>query len=341
MPATIGLAHSLFRQRRFREARVLYGQSYRRWPDAARIDPMVLQRYEAIEMDLQHSGLGRELLLQFYNIAPQHRDAPRALLRVADSLLTSDHRPSAELFLDFVAAHYRGSEAGSLAEVRLAASVSEHFTQAGDQGIRFIVSESIHHGSEARFGTAEFETRMREVATQYERHAIGSEALYHLARYHERRDAVTQALTVYKEITMRGAADPDAPWPPKASLRLATLLQPWMEAAVRAQDDFTLVSLFQRHGPGGERHYLGSLLLLAVADAHSRLGFVSEAGRLYQVVVKANKLPALTEEALVSLGKVYLDQQDLAAARGVLERARLQLQDGPSQSNAPVAICQA
>lgn len=333
MPATIGLAHSLFRQRRFREARVLYDQSYRRWPEAARIDPMVLQRYAAIEMDLQHSGLGRELLLQFYNIAPRHPDAPGALLRVADSLMASDHRPAAELFLDFVAAQYRGTDAGTLAQIRLAASVSERLGQAGEQGLRSAVSETIHHGSEEGAGTGDFETRMRDVATQYTRQAIGSEALYYLARYYERREAVSQALYAYKEITMRGAADPDDPWPMKASSRLATLLQPWMEAAAQAQDDFTLVSLFQRHGPGGERHYLASPLLFTVADAHFRLGFVGEAGRLYQVIVKANKLPALTEKALISLGKVYLDQQDPAAARGVLERARLQYPDGRYQSD--------
>ncbi|MEC4889462.1 MAG: tetratricopeptide repeat protein [Nitrospira sp.] len=332
MPATVGLAHSLFRQRRFRDARVLYDLSYRRWPAAVRIDPMVLQRYAAIEMDAQHGGLGRELLLQFYNVIPRHPDAPGALLRLADSLLASDHRPSAELFLDFVAGHYRGSEAGDLAQVRLAALVSERLHQAGGQRLGLNVFETIHHGSEEGFAALDFETRMRAVAKQYDRHAIGSEALLYLARYHERRDEIPQALSVYKEIVERGERAPEDPWPITASRRLATLLQPWMEAAARSQDDVTLISLFQRHGPAGERHYLASPLLLTIADAHRRLGFIGEAGRLYQALVKANKLPALTEEALVSLGKTYLDQHDPAAARGVLERARLQFPDGRFQS---------
>lgn len=332
MPATIGLAHSLFRQRRFQEARAFYDLSYRRWPAAVRIDPVALERYAAIEMDGPHSGLGRALLLQLYNVAPRHPDAPGALLRLADSLQASGHRPSAELFLDFVATHYRGTDAGVLAEIRLAASVSDRFHQAGDRELGWIVSEAIHHRSDAGSGMAVFETRMREVAAQYEHQAIGSEALFHLARHHEQGEEIPQALAVYKEVTMRASPDSGDPWPSHASGRLATLLQPWMEAAARSQDDVTTIGLFQRHGPGGERHYLASPLLLAVADAHRRAGFIGEAGRLYQAIVKANKLPGLTEEALVSLGKTYLDQRDPAAAKGVLERARLQFPNGRLQA---------
>jgi tetratricopeptide (TPR) repeat protein len=110
-------------------------------------------------------------------------------------------------------------------------------------------------------------------------------------------------------------------------------LKPWIEAAVKSRDDLTVVGLFHRQGPNAEHLYAQSPLLLEIAEAHRRLGFSLEAGRLYQQLVKT-KDQALLEPTLVGLGKTYLDQQDPLAARKVFERYRFQFQAGRYESEA-------
>ncbi|NJN71161.1 MAG: tetratricopeptide repeat protein [Nitrospira sp.] len=61
--ATLGLAHALFRQKRFSDAQAFYELSYRRWPELLRGDPIALQRYAVTEVELHHDASARELML--------------------------------------------------------------------------------------------------------------------------------------------------------------------------------------------------------------------------------------------------------------------------------------
>ena len=341
MHATVGLAATVYRQRRFPDALALFDLAYRRWPKSIRLDPAALKRYATIQMDLRHDVIGRDLLLQFYNLHPSHPDAPNVLLRLADSLLGEQKLASAELFYAYVSAHFAATPQAALAGVRLATLRIHQVGAEGKESVSSGVALLMYSPSDSDKPTEEYAKRMRAIAAEHEGNAIGSEALYHLAEYLERKEAVTDALLVYREIVEGGSVTPDNPWPARASDRLSAILRPWMEAAVRAHDDVTLISLFHRHGPGAERSYLASPLLIEVAEAHERSGFVTEAVRLYQLLTKSHKPGFVTEQALIDLARSYLAQQDPQAARKVLERYRLEHPSGRQERDALHLIVQA
>jgi tetratricopeptide (TPR) repeat protein len=173
---------------------------------------------------------------------------------------------------------------------------------------------------------------LQGVATQQAENPLGSEALFRLGQYYEKGNDTNRTVRTYHEAALRGGG-PSDPWPIKASERLSALVKPWIEAALNAHDDMTVVSLFHRHGPNGGQFYAHSPSLIEIAEAHRRLGFSLEAVRLYQQAVN-EKDPALIEPALIGLGKTYLDQQDPTAARKVFERYRFQFQPGRHESEA-------
>ena len=326
--ATIGLATSFFRQRRVQDASAMYDLAYRRWPKSMRMNPIALGRHASIQVDLHHDVIGRGLLLQFYNLYPAHQDASTFLLRLADSLQSAKYLASAELFYGYVSTHYSGSPQAAVADVRLATLRVEQKVVAGIGPVAKTPAGLMYDHPAPDQSEADYLKQMQAIAAQHDHDAIGSEALFHMATRLEQAEEIAPALLAYKLVADRNSAGPDDPWPAKASDRLANILRPWMEAAVRSHDDLTVTTLFHRHGPAPERYYLSSPLLLEIAEAHDRLGFTAESGRLYQLMARGSKRPLVTEQALLGLAKVYLSQQDTAAARKVLERYRLEYPTG-------------
>ncbi len=321
--ATLGLAHALFRERRFSEARPIYEISYRRWPHLLRGDPSSLQRYAATLVKQRHEASSRELLLLFYNLYPRHEYAPTALLHVAEGLRTSGKQPVAEFVYALIPSLYPGSASDTTAKLRLAALHVENMLPAGSNALGLTVSAMIHNVPVPDQTDASYRSLLEEIATREVGNSMGSEALYYLGKGYEGANDMNRALQTYKEITLR-AADKDDPWTMKASERLSVLLTPWIEAAVASRDDLTVVNLFHRHGALAEQRYARSPLLLDIAESHRRLGFAREALRLHQQIIRSHKDSNLLEPALISLGKIYLDQRDPDAARKVLERYRFQ-----------------
>ncbi|ULA63162.1 MAG: Tetratricopeptide repeat protein [Nitrospira sp.] len=332
--ATIGLASSFFQQRRAQDASTMYDLAYRRWPKFLRMNPLALGRYALIQLDLRHEVIGRGLLLQFYNLYPAHQEASAMLLRLADSLQASKYLPSAELLYGFIAAHYKDSSQAVLAAVRLATLRVEQKVAAENNPAPPSVAGLIYDDPSPNQSLEDYLKQMQAIAAQHDQDAIGSEALYQVAAHLEQSEEIAPALIAYKLVADRTSGGPDDPWPAKAGERLAAILRPWMEAAVKSHDDVTLTTLFHRHGPAAERYYLSSPLLLDIADAHDRLGFTTEAGRLYQLMAKGSKRIQGTEQALLGLAKVYLSQRDTAAARKVLERYRLEYPEGRFEQEA-------
>ena len=174
---------------------------------------------------------------------------------------------------------------------------------------------------------ASYRALLKEIAAREVGNPMGTEALYYLGKWYENASDMNRALQTYKEITFRPVSKQD-PWAMKASERLSALLTPWIEAAIASRDDLTVVSLFHRHGAMAEQQYARSPVLIDIAESHRRLGFLPEAVRLHQLVIKAHADSVALESSLVSLGKIYLDQQDPDAARKVLERYRFQFPIG-------------
>jgi tetratricopeptide (TPR) repeat protein len=304
--ATLGLAHALFKQKRFSDAQAFYDLSYRRWPELLRGDPIALQRYAVTEVELHHDASARELMLLFYNLYPRHGYAPRALLHVAENLRSAGQRPRAEFIYALIPLLYPQSELDSTVKLRLATLLSEHNVSAEGKILSPTVGAMIHNVPVPIQTDASHRTLMEEIAIREGDNSTGSEALFYLAQEYERASDLNRALRTYKEVTFR-VADGGESWAMKASERLSALLIPWIEAAIASHDDWTIVSLFHRHGAMSEQRYARSPVLLEIAESHRRLGFTTEAVRLLQQMIQVQKDSALVEPALVGLGKNYLD----------------------------------
>jgi tetratricopeptide (TPR) repeat protein len=324
--ATLGLAHSVYVQRRLTDAQTFYELMHRRWPETFRRDALAIQRYALTQAALHHDVSAQELMLLFYNLYPRHDYAPTALLYVADSMAVMLQPSRAEFFYALVLLCYPNSVQDTLAGMRVAALRAERMGAAGDNWIGLTVNAMMHEAPVPDQNDRIYRAMLEAIASRHVDTPVGSEALFHLGKHYEQTNDMSRAMLTYKEAALRIGKEDDR-WPVNASERLSALLKPWIEAAVNSHDDLTVVSLFHRHGPNAEQQYAYSPLLLEIADAHRRLGFSLEAGRLYQRLIKT-KEPALLEATLVGLGNTYLDQQDAPAARKVFERYRFQFQAG-------------
>jgi tetratricopeptide (TPR) repeat protein len=324
--ATLGLAHSVYVQGRLTDAQTFYELTHRRWPETFRRDALAIQRYALTQAALHHDASARELMLLFYNLYPRHDYAPTALLHVADSMAATAQPSRAEFFYALVLLCYPNSVQETLAGMRVAALRAEWMAPAGDNWVGLTINAMMHEAPVPDQNDRTYRATLETIASRHVDTPVGSEALFHLGKHYEQTNDMGRAMLTYKEAALRIGKEDDR-WPVNASERLSALLKPWIEAAVNSHDDLTVVSLFHRHGPNAEQQYAHSPLLLEIADAHRRLGFSLEAGRLYQRLIKA-KEPALLEATLVGLGNTYLDQQDAPAARKVFERYRFQFQAG-------------
>ncbi len=321
--ATVGLAHALFRQTRLAEAQPLYELSYRRWPHLVKDDSVTLQRYAVTEAQLQHDVSARDLMLLFYNLHPRHGDAPRALLYVAESLRSSGQRPHAEFVYALIPSLYPQSQVNATVKLRLATLFTENNLAAANKILSPTVSAMLNNVPVLIKTDRSYRAMLEEIAIQESDNPTGSEALFYLGQEYEKTNDFNRAIRTYKEVTFR-APNGGEPWAMKAAARLSALLIPWIEAAIASRDDWTVVSLFHRHGAMAEQRYARSPVLLEIAESHRRLGFATEAVRLFQQLLKAQSDASLSEPALIGLGRLYLDQQDPEAARKVLERYRFQ-----------------
>lgn len=328
--AAIGLAHALFRQQRLAEAHVLYELGYRRWLAFFRRDPLAIQRYAVTHAMAHRHRAARDLLLLLYNLYPRHEFAPLALLYVADSLSGDSHALLAAFFYAAVPSFYPDSPYGTAATMRLASLYLEQKDRLGDDRLKLAVAAMTHNDSSFEINDETYVAMLREIAARDADNAVGVEALVHLGGYYEKVNEGPRALLLYKEAAQR-VDSAGSPWATQAGQRLSALLAPWLEEAINDQNDLLAVGLFHRYAGGSEQLLSSPALVLGVAEAHRRLGFATEAGRLYQQLTKVKDL-RLLELALVGLSKSYLDQEDPLAARKVLERYRFQFQAGRYES---------
>jgi tetratricopeptide (TPR) repeat protein len=328
--ATLGLAHALYKQHRLAEAQAFYELSYKRSPALFRLDPLAIHRFALTQVTLRHDASARELMLLLYNLYPRHESAPTALLFVAQSMATMSKLSQAEFFYSLVPSMYPASVQSTTAAMRLAALRAENRVQTDENRVGLAVGGMMRNVPTPAQGAATYEEMLKGIAAQESDSPIGGEALVHLGKHYEKTNDMRQALQAYKDAALR-AGPPGDPWTAKASERLSALLSPWIEAALKSHDDLRAISLFHRYGAGTGQMYAQSPLLIELAEAHRRLGFAIEAGRLYQQLAKT-KDPVVLEQVLVGLGKSYLDQEDPPAARKVLERYRFQFPDGRYES---------
>ena len=336
--ASIGAAHALYRQGLIGEADQLYATAYQRWAPVFRRQPYGLIRYANTSVALKRIQTARRLWLQFSNLFPFLAEAPEVLLELADSYHHAQQAAEARFFYAAVAARYPAGEAGTIAQIRLVRMAAGR----GDADIL----KFLHGSVESLFLGIPLTTVdpdnpgpwLEDIASQYADSQVGSEALFRLGEFKEQGGHIEEALQIYGRVVARAGRIDRDPWPDRTGARLVILLQPSLQAAVQAKNDLAAVTIFHRHGPRADHLYAGHRLLYAVADAHARLGFATEAARLYQFIIRNPQSGDFLEPALIGLGTSYLDQQDPQAAQRVFERYRLQFPLGRHADQALVLL---
>lgn len=327
--ATLGQAKALCALKREREAHPLYAMLYQRWPDRLRSDSQALRQYGEILAGTNQLQRARAIDSLLYNLYPLSPYASAALLRLGNSHRHLGLQKQAEMFYLAVQTQYAGTMDAGIARMQLARSEQEVAASAGEFLLKRKVEGLIRGARASYLEPSEGEALYASIAKEHPQDALGSEALFQLASHYELHGAPSRAVQTYLDVTKRvGVVDHD-PWPQAARLRLAVLLKPRLEAALRSKNDVQVLTVFHTHGQAPEQHYLGTKLLLEVADAHRRLGFFAEAARLYRVLVRDRKATGLYEPALLGLGESYLSQGASSSARNAFEIFRLQYPKSP------------
>ena len=326
--STLGLANALYALRRKREAQPLYDMLYQRWPDLLKSDPQFLQQYGDVLADTSDRQRARAIDILLYNLYPSHQYAGAALVRLGDSHRQLSQRTQAELFYHVAQEQYAGMPAAVVARMRLA-QMEERRAMSEGKGSVLNEDKGILSPSDLSVNSSDGVKVYQEIAKTYQGDVLGSEALFHLAEHYELRGDPLRAIQVYQDVARRAGIIQDDPWPQTAGRHLAGILKPQLDAALKGGKDVLVVALFHNHGHAPEHQYAGTKTLLDVADTHRRLGFSSQAARLYQLLVRDRKAAMLHEAALIGLGESYVDQRMYAAARNVFENFRLQYPQSP------------
>jgi len=324
MRATLGQANALYAQHRKRDALPLYDVLYRGGPDFIKTDPYQLQQYGDVLFDAGQLERARDVDALLYNLYPSHEHAGTAIVRLGDGHHRLGQRKHAELFYRVAQEQYAGTPAAVVAQMRLAHMEDERAATTIEGPLQHKIESMIRGMGDSSPESSENVNVYQSIAKAYQGDVLGSEALFHLAEHYELQGDSARAIQIYQDVTRRAGVIQDDPWALTAGLHLTSILNPQLEAALKGKKDVLAVTLFHSHGHAPEQHYIGTRTLLEVADTHRRLGFSSQAIRLYQTLVRNRKAAALHEEALLGLGESYLDQLDPAAARNVFESFRLQ-----------------
>jgi len=327
--ATFDLANALYVQRRKRDAVPIYDLLYRRWPDFLKNSPDSLQQYGDSLFEVQELKRACKIDMLLYNLFPSHRYAGTALVRLGDSHSRLGLRMLAEFFYTAAQTRYADTASGAVARMHLSQIEQGIAASAGENFLRKKV-EGIIRGSDISYlEPSGAENVYKAIAQEHRDDMLGSEALFRLAEHYELWGDPARGIQTYQDVTRRAGIILHDPWPSAAGLHLTSVLKPQLEAALKDKKDVQALTLFHSHGQAPEQHYIGTPTLLEMADVHRRLGFPTEAVRLYQTFVKGRKLVPLHESVLLGLGESYLDQSDPAAARNVLESFRLQYPQSP------------
>ena len=336
--ASIGFADALALQGRHQEARALYEAAFRAWPGEVKRHTRSLLSFALTYAELGMVKQARWLYEQFYNLHPTHPRSGDILIRAGDTYLNEQRADRAVFFYRQVLAQFGNTEASDLAYLRLAQLGGESIRRDPEHRLAIQVKGLMDVTTALVFDEAEQEAIYRAVAIDRGDEVLGSEALFRLGEHYERADNVTEAIAAYRALRERQGAIAADRWPDAAVGRLKAILQPWIAAALQRQDDLGAVRLFQQAGPSPEQVCADAEILVGLADAYRRLGVSAEAVKLYQLSLRASDQDAIVSPALLGLGRAYTDQDDLAAARHVYQRYRLQFPLAAGRDEALTAL---
>jgi|CXWL01.1.fsa_nt_gi tetratricopeptide (TPR) repeat protein len=318
-----GLAEALHQEERYKDSEAAYKAASQRWPsflkDRAKLLLQVATNYERLGQEAE----SRKALLTLYNVHPREADAPDALIRIGNSFRRSGQLPRARFLYELTITNHPGSTAEGMAQMKLAELGQAMLAQNQERVVELGVRDSLQDRPLPIMESGQQGAVFQALSKAYAQTIVGSEALYHLGEHFEFTEEWSYALKTYQELSDREGVVRHDPWPKAARMRLRVLVGPWVEAALQAGDDLGAVRLFHRVGKLSDHAFVGSGLLIKIADAHRRLGFLSESIQHYQGVLKGQASQDMKEDALHGLGETYLGQRDWLAARQTFTKYRI------------------
>lgn len=320
--ATLGLADSLYMQRRFSEAVPLYVAGMDRWPTFTRMRPRTLLAYGDTLLTVRHNHAGREIFTLFSNLYPKEPETAAVLVRLGDSYREANQRPTAALFFVRAITQYPRTPYAGYGNMRLAELGDQIVRDGGGQIPTWVRDLNVRNTYGPIVVPDHIRHMYQTLSEQYAGTALGSEALFHLGQFLERAGNRSDAVLAYQTLIAQAKPSAANPWPSRGVQHLAPILRPWIESALQAHDTWGSIMLLYRLGPKAADAYADTQLLLTLADAHRALQFSDRAVTLYQHLLRGGQ-PRLAQEALMGLGKGYLDQRDFQAATHVFERYRI------------------
>lgn len=332
--ATLGAAAAQYGAGRLPEAASLYESAMRRWPDLIRACPSCLLELADIEQGQGRAATARQLWSSFVNLYPRDERAPSALLQWADSLHQSRRFSASEMLYRTVIARFPDAPEADRARLRLTEAGKALAMQAGDRALALEVQSGFGVHPPLPVAPEERAKILRAISQQQPLDSLGSEALVRLGEHFQAQGKEEEAVRHFLSACRRDGVVSGDPWPGAARRRLAELAQPALEEALRSADDWRVVVAFHRADGCVDWLALEEDLVLRGADAHRRLGFSAGAVELYQQVLHRQAGSRRRQEALIGLGRAYLDQDDPGAARRVFERYQLENPLGPYRMEA-------
>jgi tetratricopeptide (TPR) repeat protein len=222
----------------------------------------------------------------------------------------------------------------SQARLRLTEVGKDLAMQAGDRTLALEVQSGFQVHSPLPVAPEQRVQVLQAVSQEQPFDALGSEALVRLGEHFQAAGREEEAVHHFLLACRRNGVVSGDPWPETARRRLADLIKPALEEALHSADDWRVVLAFHRADTCIDWLALEEELVLRGADAHRRLGFSAGAVELYQQVLHRQPGSRGRQEALIGLGRAYLDQDDPGAARQVLERYQLENPLGPYRMEA-------
>jgi TolA-binding protein len=332
--ATLGAAAAQYGVGRLQEAASLYEFAMRRWLHVFRGCPSCLLELADIERKQGQAQAARQLWSSFVNLYPRDERAPRALLEWGESLHEGRQLSSSETVYRTVIVRFPSTPEASQARLRLTEVGKDLAMQAGDRTLALEVQSGFQVHSPLPVAPEQRVQVLQAVSQEQPFDALGSEALVRLGEHFQAAGREEEAVHHFLLACRRNGVVSGDPWPGTARRRLADLIKPALEEALHSADDWRVVLAFHRADTCIDWLALEEELVLRGADAHRRLGFSAGAVELYQQVLHRQPGSSGRQEALIGLGRAYLDQDDPGAARRVLERYQLENPLGPYRMEA-------
>lgn len=332
--ATLGAAAAQYGIGRFKESASLYQSAMRRWPEVFRGCPSCLLELADIERKQGQAHAARQLWAWFVNLYPRDERTPRALLEWGESLREGGQLSSSETVYHAVIARFPGTPEAAQARLHLTEVAKNLALQAGDRTIALEVQAGFRVHPPLPVAPEQQVQVLQAVSQERPFDALGSEALVRLGEHFQAVGKEEAAVHHFLLACRRNGVVSGDPWPGTARRRLADLAKPALEDALRSADDWRVVLAFHRVDTCIDWLGLEEDLVVRGADAHRRLGFSAGAVELYQQVLHRQPGSRGRQEALIGLGRAYLDQDDPGAARRAFERYQLENPLGPYRMEA-------